>query len=579
MTDQPDFPLEINTDHQFSSPIDDAPEVVQVSMFLVVFCCVIAGVSRRIGDLILGVIAIILWVLCQPGESNNVPPDDNIPNSVRTVLDRFDLDGQTTTFAVCPACHCNYKPRTTSPPYPSRCDNLPRPGQVCGEELLERSGDTFKPIKIFVYHHFHDYLARLLARPDIERAMDMRSDEVRDSLAAMDIDGETRESTSVTDIFEAEFIRTFRGPTGTGLFIDRPGTEGRYVFALNFDSFPPEGMKRRGIKASVGLLCMACLNLPLELRYKPENMYIVGIVPGPREPSLTQLNHYLRPLIDDLRDSWFRGIRFSRTALEPDGRTTRSAIAVCVCDLPAARKLAQMSSSSSHWYCSVCSCYRVSTLGRTDYHHDDWQPRDLATLRFHAEQWKSASSVADQRTLFHDHGVRWSELWRLPYWDPTRQLIVDSMHCLLLGLVNNHVRSLLGLTVEDAAKKPPVVPAFIHEFTKYQATSQPALHEHEINQVSQIHKLLTRPIYLNKPDRPDDLSDDSDEEDPYSLTEATDTDADHDSFDSLHKKLVSKNRDPLLFVCMNELQGVDLTGTKAQLANALITWVRDFPFN
>jgi hypothetical protein len=356
-------PLELNTDHHFRSPIDDASEVVQVSTFLIVFCCVVAGVSRRIGDFILGVISIILRL--------TLPTNDTaVPTSVRTVLSRFNLDGQTTLYAVCPACHCTYKPRTSTPIYPSNCSNCPRPGRpICGKNLLEQSHDsTAKPIKVFMYHHFHDYLARLLARPDIEDVMDGRCDELMVSLTAMNLD-DTDTGPSCTsqdymkDIFEAEFISTFREPLGVQLFVDRPGTEGRYFFALNLDFFPPEGMSVRGAKISVGLLSMACLNLPLDLRYKAENLYIASIIPGPREPSLTQLNHYICPLVDDLYMSWTKGVRFSCTALEPDGRFTCSVIATCICDLQAARKLSQTSAPRSHYFCTVCHCCDLSTLG------------------------------------------------------------------------------------------------------------------------------------------------------------------------------------------------------------------------
>jgi hypothetical protein len=65
--------------------------------------------------------------------------------------------------------------------------------------------------------------------------MDVQCDELRDSLMTMDIDGADIALSHalrdyVRDIFEAEFMATFQGPSGTGLFIDRPGTEGRYCF-------------------------------------------------------------------------------------------------------------------------------------------------------------------------------------------------------------------------------------------------------------------------------------------------------------------------------------------------------------
>jgi hypothetical protein len=140
---------------------------------------------------------------------------------------------------------------------------------------------------------------------------------------------------------------------------------------------------------------MACLNLPLDIRYKPENMYIAGIIPGPHKPSLTELNHYIRPLINDLHASWTRGVRFSRTALEPEGRLTRSAIVACVCDLQAARKLSQTSPPRSHFYCTVCHCSRLPTFGRTDLEHPDWAPRSPTMLHEIAEQWRSAPSVGN----------------------------------------------------------------------------------------------------------------------------------------------------------------------------------------
>src|SRR5882757_3194416 len=106
------------------------------------------------------------------------------------------------------------------------------------------------------------------------------------------------------------------------------------------DFFNLEGMNLHGANKSSGIISMACLNLPLDIRYKPKNMYLAGIIPGPKQPSLEHLNHYIRPLIDDMVDSWERGINFSKTACFPTGRLTHSAIVLAVCDLPATHHLA-----------------------------------------------------------------------------------------------------------------------------------------------------------------------------------------------------------------------------------------------
>ncbi|KJA14082.1 hypothetical protein HYPSUDRAFT_150826, partial [Hypholoma sublateritium FD-334 SS-4] len=203
-------------------------------------------------------------------------------------------------------------------------------------------------------------------------------------------------------------------------------------------------MKIGGASTSSGLISAACLNLPLSVRYNPENMYIAGIVPGPHEPRDDELNHYIRPLINDFLVSWERSVHYSRTACHPTGRDTRSAVALCVCDIPGGRKLTQTAAGSSNHYCSVCHCWGISTVGRSDFDHPDWKNKDASDQREKAEAYRDAKSVKERDALFLKNGIRWSELWRLPYWDPARMLVVDSMHCLLEGTAHFHFRHVLG---------------------------------------------------------------------------------------------------------------------------------------
>lgn len=147
---------------------------------------------------------------------------------------------------------------------------------------------------------------------------------------------------------------------------------------------------------------------------------------------------------------------------------------VAICDLPAARKVASMASFKSKIFCTVCDCWHFvnaagdkeqninTLLQRTDHHV--WKARDVFELRTAAERWRDASSIKEQALLFTQFGVRWSELWRLPYWNPTRMLAVDSMHCLLEGLARFNTLTVLRLTKHDAKAKGPSLPAFHHDF-------------------------------------------------------------------------------------------------------------------
>ncbi|KAG2063521.1 hypothetical protein BDR04DRAFT_1131083 [Suillus decipiens] len=169
---------------------------------------------------------------------------------------------------------------------------------------------------------------------------------------------------------------------------------------------------------SCGIISMACLNLPSDIRYKLENMYLAGIIPSPKQLCLENLNHYIRPLINDLVDAWDCGIKVSKTTCYPN--------------------------ISSHFYCSACKCHHKSTYGRVDC--ENWEPYDRNELRKYTEQWRDAATTSEHEKLFKAHDVHYSKLWHLTYWDPSRQLIIHSMHCLLEGLVPYHICNPLSLT-------------------------------------------------------------------------------------------------------------------------------------
>ena len=78
-----------------------------------------------------------------------------------------------------------------------------------------------------------------------------------------------------------------------------------------------------------------------------------------------------------------------------------------------------------------------------------------------AESWRDAATEADRNNTFSTHGVRWSELLRLPYWDPTRFAVLDVMHNLFLGELLHHCRRVWGLDVAQD-KQPAASKAIQH---------------------------------------------------------------------------------------------------------------------
>lgn len=78
------------------------------------------------------------------------------------------------------------------------------------------------------------------------------------------------------------------------------------------------------------------------MRNKQENVFLVGLLPGPSEPS--NINGFLQPFINELEELW-----------ESKGFITSGAMEKVVlsasCDLPAGKKLCGLLSFSAHQGC------------------------------------------------------------------------------------------------------------------------------------------------------------------------------------------------------------------------------------
>ncbi|KIK53106.1 hypothetical protein GYMLUDRAFT_132028, partial [Collybiopsis luxurians FD-317 M1] len=156
------------------------------------------------------------------------------------------------------------------------------------------------------------------------------------------------------------------------------------------------------------------LNLPDNLRYKPEHTYLT-IIPGPHEPELDDLAHYFKPIVDQLLVGWERGFHLSHTACSPEGNTVEVAVVLSVNDLPAACKVDGSGSIKSNWLCTRCKLYRRDSAYCTDF--ENWELKDPIVLLWHAEAYRDAQTGKEREALFKQYAVCWSELRCLPYWD------------------------------------------------------------------------------------------------------------------------------------------------------------------
>ena len=78
-------------------------------------------------------------------------------------------------------------------------------------------------------------------------------------------------------------------------------------------------------------------NLPRSVRYKKQNIILVGLIPGPKEPKFT-INSFLYPLVEELKELWF-GAMFECPYHPLKNVCVRAALTCCASDIPATRKL------------------------------------------------------------------------------------------------------------------------------------------------------------------------------------------------------------------------------------------------
>ena len=283
----------------------------------------------------------------------------------------------------------------------------------------------------------------MLSRPDVERAIDRVAEDAR-----------THFHEELHDWWHGNLAKGFTDCDGISI-IGGPPDELRLVWSMGVDGFNPFFVKAaKKSRTSTGIY-LVLLNLPPDMRYKDENICLVGVIPGPGKPSLEQINHFLRLIVDDLLEFWSPGVYFSRTALRPQGRFAYGFLIPLVCDQLAARQVGGLPSSSGTHLCSFCFITKDMI---ENFDETTWPSRDLDHHRQWAMEWRDAPDEAARQAIFNQEGLRYTELLRLPYWDPRRFVVVDSMHAHYLCDFEDLIRDVWGADPDvpsGLGKRPP----------------------------------------------------------------------------------------------------------------------------
>lgn len=187
---------------------------------------------------------------------------------------------------------------------------------------------------------------------------------------------------------------------------------------------------------SLGAIYLVLLNLPREERCKVENILLVGLIPGPREPPLV-INSYLCPLVEELK-CFQRGVKMELPSPAANAHTVfvKVALGPVICDIPASRKTCGFTGHSAILGCCKCLKQFETNGDKLDYSGFDtenWQPRSETDHRLHANKHRLASCRAEEKRIERTYGCRYSILLQLTYFDIVRYNMIDPMHNLLLG--------------------------------------------------------------------------------------------------------------------------------------------------
>jgi hypothetical protein len=377
---------------------------------------------------------------------------NGVPKDPRTLLAMYNLDPITRSYICCPSCFSLYPHSVTKTnkrkapasfdksedhPVAASLDKLELTapthcthrqvsnGSACGEPLFDddvANGDFAVPRLKYEAQDLKQWVGRLLSRPVIEEQVFKAFR--RPQREYMD------------DMWDAGHLCKILLKKGER-FLPGPADEARLAFSFSMDSFNPYHMKEAKQTVSSTAIWLVVLNLPPHLRYRPENMFLAGIIPGPKKPSLSDINHSLKLLVEVLLEFFHPGVWYTRTARHDQGCRVRAILAPVVSDMLAARQAGGFASPTATDFCTRCNL-KIQDIENLD--RSTWPERDVVQQIQHAKRWRDAETIKEQERLFKDHGVRWSPLLDLPYWDPVLFTAIEPMHLFDTGLFQSHCR-------------------------------------------------------------------------------------------------------------------------------------------
>ena len=246
----------------------------------------------------------------------------SLPLTLETIKGHFGLaPDDFVKFAACPKCNCLYNLSKVTSGELLKCTFVrwPHHTQVRRRQKCNTRLAHFGIAKkVYVYRSIKKYLTDFLKRPHFRELCN----EWRYERGNIEY---------YSDIYDGNLWKQKHHVHLQNHF--------NLLGMLNVDFFQPY----KHSPYSLGAIYMVVLNLPRRVRFKEDNVMLLGIIPGPTEPSL-HMNTYITPLVEELKQLDI-GVHLQDGS--PLGNIYRFRLFGHTCDLPACRKLGGMVSFSA----------------------------------------------------------------------------------------------------------------------------------------------------------------------------------------------------------------------------------------
>jgi hypothetical protein len=317
----------------------------------------------------------------------------SFPSSLHMAKKILGISTKIIKYTACNKCHKLYSTQEINEAYVPTCDFINYPNhsierfqQKCNNPLFEKidgkdsNNPIFRPIMSFPLVNIKQQLTLFFGRKNFE--MSCRKWAERKN-----------ETEALFDIYDGMIWKDFRDENMEPFFT-KEFADTHIGLMLNMDWFQPF----LNSQYSVGVIYAVICNLPRSERFKPYNILTLAVLPGPKEPSLHEINNYLYPIVNQL--NWLWNGYYIKTHEHNNGRFVRGAIIGCSCDVPASRKLCGFISARIACYRCHKSANFVNNQpnfgGFQDF--DNWFiERDINIIREKASEWKKCPTEESRK--------------------------------------------------------------------------------------------------------------------------------------------------------------------------------------